>query len=75
VLNGLLIKDQNLEENSKTYSIMFSLTIVKLQGIIPKPCRKDGLDMQEGTSEDLPHWEQRGLGPSPTLHHHGLHDV
>jgi hypothetical protein len=20
--------------------------------------------MQEGTSEDLPHWEQRGLGPS-----------
>ncbi len=31
--------------------------------------------MQEGTSEDLTHWEQRGLGPSPTLHHHGLQDV
>jgi hypothetical protein len=31
--------------------------------------------MQEGTSKDLPHWEQRGLGPGPTLHHHGLHDV
>jgi hypothetical protein len=23
----------------------------------------------------LPHWEQRGLGPSPTLHRHGLQDV
>jgi hypothetical protein len=31
--------------------------------------------MQERTSEDLPHWEQRGLGPSPPLHHHGLQDV
>jgi hypothetical protein len=31
--------------------------------------------MQEGTSEDLPHWEQRGLGLGPTLHHHGLQDV
>jgi hypothetical protein len=31
--------------------------------------------MQEGTSEDLPHWEQRGLGPDPTVHRHGLHDV
>ncbi len=27
--------------------------------------------MQEGTSKDLPHWDQRGLGPDPTLHHHG----
>jgi hypothetical protein len=31
--------------------------------------------MQEGTSEDLLHWEQRGLVPGPTLHHHGLQDV
>jgi hypothetical protein len=31
--------------------------------------------MQEGTSKDLPHWEQKGLGPSPTLHRHGLQDV
>jgi hypothetical protein len=31
--------------------------------------------MQEGTSEDLPHWEQRGLGLGLTLHRHGLHDV
>ncbi len=36
VLNALLIKDHNSKENSKTYLIMFSLTIVKLQGIIPK---------------------------------------
>jgi len=31
--------------------------------------------MQKGTSKDLPHWEQRGLGPGPTLYHHGLQDV
>jgi hypothetical protein len=31
--------------------------------------------MQKGTLEDLPHWEQRGLGPGPTLHHHRLQDV
>ncbi len=31
--------------------------------------------MQEGTSKNLPHWEQRGLGLHPTLHHHGLQDV
>jgi hypothetical protein len=36
VLNVLLIKDQNSKENSKTYLIMLSLTIAKLQGIIPK---------------------------------------
>ncbi len=36
MLNALLIKDQNLEENSKTYLIMLSLTIAKLQRIIPK---------------------------------------
>jgi hypothetical protein len=36
VLSALLIKDQNSEENSKTYMIMFSLTIAKLQRIIPK---------------------------------------
>ncbi len=32
----LLIKDQNSEENSKTYLIKLSLTIAELQGIIPK---------------------------------------
>jgi len=31
--------------------------------------------MQERTLEDLLHWEQRGLGPGPTLHRHGLQDV
>ncbi len=36
MLSALLIKDQNLEENSKTYLIMLSLTIAGLQGIIPK---------------------------------------
>jgi hypothetical protein len=36
VLSALLIKDQNLGENSKTYLTMLSLTIVKLQEIIPK---------------------------------------
>jgi len=36
VLSALLIKDQNSKENSKTYLIMFSLTITELQGIIPK---------------------------------------
>ncbi len=36
MLNALLIKDQNLEENSKTYFIMLSLTIIGIQGIIPK---------------------------------------
>jgi hypothetical protein len=36
VLSALLIKEQNLEENSKTYLTMFSLTITGLQGIIPK---------------------------------------
>ncbi len=36
MLSALIIKDQNLEENSKTYLIMLSLTIAGLQGIIPK---------------------------------------
>jgi len=36
MLSALLIKDQNLEENSKTYLTMLSLTIAGLQGIIPK---------------------------------------
>jgi hypothetical protein len=36
VLSALLIKDQNLKENSKTYLIMLSLTIVGFQWIIPK---------------------------------------
>ncbi len=36
MLSALLIKDQNSEENSKTYLIMLSLTIAELQGIIPK---------------------------------------
>ncbi len=36
MLSALLIKDQNLEENSKTYLTMLSLTIIRLQRIIPK---------------------------------------
>jgi hypothetical protein len=36
MVSALLIKDQNSKENSKTYLIMLSLTIVGLQGIIPK---------------------------------------
>jgi hypothetical protein len=36
VLSALLIKDQNSEENSKTYLTMFSLTTVRLQKIILK---------------------------------------
>jgi hypothetical protein len=36
VLSALLIKDQNSEENSKTYLTMLSLTIAGLQEIIPK---------------------------------------
>jgi hypothetical protein len=36
VLSALLIKDQNSEENSKTYLTMLSLTIAGLQQIIPK---------------------------------------
>ncbi len=36
MLSALLIKDQNSENNSKTYVIMLSLTIAGLQGIIPK---------------------------------------
>jgi hypothetical protein len=57
VLSALLIKDRNSEENSKTYLIMLSLTIARLQGIIPKlmAFQEDCLNMQEGTSEDLLH--------------------
>jgi len=36
VLSALLIKDQNLGENSKTYLTTLSLTIVGFQKIIPK---------------------------------------
>jgi hypothetical protein len=36
MLSALLIKDQNSEDNSKTYLTMFSLTIAGLQSIIPK---------------------------------------
>ncbi len=36
VLSALLIKDQNLEENSKTYLLMLWLPIIGFQGIIPK---------------------------------------
>jgi hypothetical protein len=36
MFSALLIKDQNLEENSKTYLAMLSLIIAKLQEIIPK---------------------------------------
>jgi hypothetical protein len=47
MLSALLIKEHNSKENSKTYLIMFSLTITGLQGIIPKlmACKEDGSDM------------------------------
>jgi len=47
MLSALLIKDQNSQENSKTYLTMLSLTIIELQGIIPKlmAFREDGSDM------------------------------
>jgi hypothetical protein len=35
-MNALLIKDQNLEDNSKTFLTMLSLTIARLQRIILK---------------------------------------
>jgi hypothetical protein len=55
VLSALLIKDQNLEENSKTYLTMLSLTIVELQGIIPKlmALQKGWFRLQEGISKYL----------------------
>ncbi len=37
MLSALMIKDQNLEENSNTYLTMLSLAIIGLQQIIPKP--------------------------------------
>ncbi len=36
MLSALLIKDQNLKENSKTHLTMLSLTIARLQKIFPK---------------------------------------
>jgi hypothetical protein len=36
MLSALLIKDEDSEENSKTYLTMLSLTIAGLQGITPK---------------------------------------
>jgi hypothetical protein len=36
MLNALLIKDQNSKENFNTYLIVLSLTISRLQEIIPK---------------------------------------
>ncbi len=36
MLGALLIRDQNSKENSKNYLTMFSLTIARLQRIIPK---------------------------------------
>jgi hypothetical protein len=77
MLSALLIKDQNSKENSKTYLITLSLTIVELQGIIPKL-----MALQRGwfkhVRKDFRRFtslEQKGLGPGPTLHHHGLQDV
>jgi hypothetical protein len=36
MLGALLIKDQNSKENSKTYLIMLSLTVARLQETILK---------------------------------------
>ncbi len=57
MLSALLIKNQNSKENSKTYLPMLSLTIIELQGIIPKlmALQRGGSNMQEGISKDLLH--------------------
>jgi len=55
--------------------VLFRRYIRSLDTLELWPYREDGLDMQERTLENLLHWEQRGLGPGPTLHHHGLQDV
>jgi hypothetical protein len=77
VLNALLIKDQNSEENSKTYLTMLSLTIAKLQEIIPKL-----MALQRGwfrhARKDFKKFASlgtRGLKPCPPFHCHGLQDV
>jgi hypothetical protein len=77
VLNALLIKDQNSKENSKTYLIMLSLTITKLQGIIPKlmALQKGWFRHARKDFKRFAPWEQGELGHGPTLHCHGLHDV
>jgi hypothetical protein len=38
-------------------------------------CLPQGNGVVPPPHEDLPHWEQIGLGPSLTLHRHGLQDV
>ncbi len=57
MLNVLLIKDQNSGENSKTYLIMLSLTIIGLQEIIFKlmALQRRWFKHAKGTSKDLPH--------------------
>jgi hypothetical protein len=57
MLSALLIKDKNLNKNSKTFFIIFSLTIVGLQGIIPKlmALQRGWFKHARTTLEDLPH--------------------
>ncbi len=74
MLNALLIKDQNSKENSKTYLIMFLLTIATLQRIIPKLMALERRWFRDAIKDfgSFASQEQRGLGPDPTLHCHGL---
>jgi hypothetical protein len=74
LLNALLIKDLNSEENSKTYLIMFSLTIAGLQGIIPKlmALKRGWFKHVRKDFETFASLITKGLGHGPTLHCHGL---
>jgi hypothetical protein len=57
MLSALLITDKNLNKNSKTFFIIFSLTIAGLQGIIPKlmALQRGWFKHARTTLEDLPH--------------------
>jgi hypothetical protein len=76
VLNALLIKDHNSEENSETYLIMLSLTIVEIQRIIPKLI--DGLakrmvqTCQKGLQKICLIGNKKDWDLALPYHHHGL---
>jgi hypothetical protein len=74
VLSALLVKDQNSKKNSKTYLIMFSLTIAKLQGIIPKlmALQRRWFRHARKDFERFVSLGKRGLGLGLTLPCHGL---
>ncbi len=75
MLSALLIKDHNSKENSKTYLIMFSLTITTLQGIIPKLMALQRRWFKHVRRDFGRFVSLRKKRISPTLHRHGLQDV